>query len=420
MNKLTSLVISLLWGVTAVAQTAKVDSSSMVTLRIDPENARGATVSQIFDEVEFIPLETTNESLFGKITQLKLTKSNYVIYDSDTKSVLIYTKAGKFVAKINAAMLKGDDESKEPTNFFGFRITGEEGKEQISISASKNIFFFDLNGKLIQKKLAKDYPPIRNHAFSDPNYSAKPSNLKVEGKDSTYYEISLFNKDKEIANYLPFSISRYRNDQFLGGSNSNTSGIYDFGVKNKLFYIRYYDYNIYTITPEKLSLTYRLIFPAVNSLPLDFTINEIYKGQKMSFIQKNSKVFYGVGDTYQFGNLLFFKMRSFAYDRSLKSSFIYDLKTGELTSIKDLEPDKLSFYLPITDAGANYDYHNYGMHLYNEGYLYTSYSSLAMFTFKEQSIGKNPQYSAVLTDYFKTQNRKSNPVLIRLKPKNVN
>ena len=418
MNKLTLIVIFLLWGITTTAQTAKVDSSSMVTLRIDPESARGATVSQFFDEIEYIPLETTSESLFGKINQLKLTKNNYVIYDFDTKSVLIFNKAGKFVAKINATMLKSDEESKEPTNFFGFRIINIDGQEQIAISAAKNIFFFDLNGKLIQKKLTKDYPVDRTYSFSNANRYAKASHLKIDGKDSTYYEISLFNNGNEIGNYLP--IKRIKGDIYMPGSNTNISGVYNYGIENKFFYTSPYHFNIYEITPEKLSLAYRIILPAANSLPSDFLTNEIYNGQKMPFLQKNNQLAFGIGDTFKFGNHLFFKFRSMALNGSKNNALIYNLKTGELTSIKDLEPDKLSFYLPVTDAGAYYDYTMNGMHLYSEGYLYTSYSSLAMFTFKEQSTGKNPQYNATLTDYFKTQSRKSNPVLIRLKPKTAN
>ncbi|HEY0669813.1 MAG TPA: hypothetical protein VGD22_16645, partial [Sphingobacteriaceae bacterium] len=77
----------------------------------------------------------------------------------------------------------------------------------------------------------------------------------------------------------------------------------------------------------------------------------------------------------------------------------------------------LSSFLPVTDAGAFYDFANKGFHLYKEGYFYTSYSSLAMFTFKEQLGDKNKKFSPEMHEYFKTQDRKSNPVIIQLKPK---
>lgn len=80
-------------------QEGKVDSSGMVTLRIDPQSARGANVSQVFDEVKFIPLETTKESLFGSIYDLRIVKNQFILFDQDTKAVLIFGRDGKFKGK---------------------------------------------------------------------------------------------------------------------------------------------------------------------------------------------------------------------------------------------------------------------------------------------------------------------------------
>lgn len=414
MNKLTlTLFISIfLLGITTYGQTAKVDSSSMITLRIDPESARGATVSQIFDDVEFIPLETTKESLFGGISQLSLTKDYFVIFDYDTKSVLIFKKDGKFHAKINADLMKSEEESKNDNAFYGFQLVTSGTQEQIMTRTSKYTYYFDLNGKLVQKKLSKEVKYEPSTAFADPNRLAKLGYLKIEGKDSTNYEVAIFNKGKEVANYFPFSLDRYKNDQYM-----SSPRIYSSSNGNELFFVRPYNFNIYKITPDKLSLAYRLIFPAMNSLPADFMTNDSYKNKRMVYFQKNDQVFYTLSDTYKIGDFLLLKMRSMRFDKNKKDALIYNLGTGEITSIKDIEPDSLSSFLPITDAGAFYDYQNRGMHLFSDQIFYTSYSSLAMFTFKEQSAGKNPQYNAVLSNYFKTQTKKSNPVLIRLKPK---
>lgn len=414
MNKLTStlFIFFLTFGITVYGQVAKVDSSTMVTLRIDPENAKGATVSQIFDEVEFIPLETIKESLFGSISQLSATKEHFVIYDYDTKSVLIFTKNGKFHAKINADLMKSEEDSKNENSFYGFQLVTSGTQEQIMTHTSKYVYYFDFNAKLLQKKLSKDVKYEQFNTFTNPDYLIKQGYLKTDGKDSTYHEIAIFNKDKEIAKYFPFSLDRYKNDQYMGSSK-----IYNSGNGNDFFYGRPYDFNIYKITPDKLSLAYRLIFPASVSLPADFMTNESYKNKRLEYFQKNDQIFYSLSDTYKIDNLLFLKMRSWGFDKNKKDALIYNLSTNEITSIKDIEPDSLSSFLPITDAGAFYDYQSRGMHLFKDQNFYTSYSSLAMFTFKEQSAGKKPHYNAVLSNYFKTQNKKSNPVLIRLKPK---
>src|SRR5690606_21767460 len=71
-------------------------------VRIDPQSAKGGKVLDIFDSVSYIPLETTKESQFGEINQLIVTEENYIILDNRTTNcILIFTKDGKFKAKIN-------------------------------------------------------------------------------------------------------------------------------------------------------------------------------------------------------------------------------------------------------------------------------------------------------------------------------
>ncbi|WP_448633144.1 hypothetical protein [Pedobacter panaciterrae] len=88
-----------------------------------------------------------------------------------------------------------------------------------------------------------------------------------------------------------------------------------------------------------------------------------------------------------------------------------------MTSIADIEPDSTSQFLPITDLASQYDFTNKGFHIVTPECFYTSYSSLTLFTAKEQNEDKNRKYNAALTEYFKTQNKKSNPIIIQLKPK---
>lgn len=70
-----------------------------ITLRLDPLDSSGGTASKIFDEVNCIPLETTKESLFGKIDRLEVIDKCLIILDDNTNSILIFDKKGKFHAK---------------------------------------------------------------------------------------------------------------------------------------------------------------------------------------------------------------------------------------------------------------------------------------------------------------------------------
>jgi hypothetical protein len=385
----------------------------MRTLRIDASAARGAAASQIFEEVKFIPLETTKESVFGSIHQLRIADNNYVIWDYDTKAILIFDKEGKYKTKINASKIEKDPADKESQTFYGFTLVPENNTQLILLVAGKDFYYFDLDAKLVRKVKKGDVELYQGgHKFSDGtelrgHYSEK------EDKDSTYYEVALLKDKKMIEGYFPFSINRYKTDQFFSGGESITN----YGVKDEYFFVNFYEYNIYKITSKKVFLNYRIIFPAVNSLPADFKDNPIYKGKRHEYFQKNTKLYYSVGNTYQIGDNLYFKVNNFTWGPNERKAFIYNLKSNAITSVSDIEPDSLSQFLPVTDAGVYHDFASKGFQLFDGKHFYTSYSALALFNFKEQNEGKGRKYDSALTEYFKTQNKKSNPVIIQLMPK---
>ncbi|WP_214229405.1 6-bladed beta-propeller [Pedobacter sp. B4-66] len=408
---LCSLITCILSYGQIMGQASKVDSSQMTTLRIDPLAARGAAVSQFFDEVTFTPLETTKESLFGAIQQLKMTDEHYVVYDGETKAVLIFTKAGKYVAKINASKFEKDPDVKDQS-FYGFNIVKEDDKQTIQIRAGKQVYYFDFSGKLIKKvpvpkeKNYTNYKKFSDGTVIDQNF------LEKDEKDSTYYYLSLIKDNKRVESYFSYKTEdRKGDDRWHGGR------VYDYGNPDEFLFIKNYQYNIYKLTSSKLSLAYQIFFPAANSLPMDYGTNPVYKGKAFDYYEKNRDAFYEMTNSYLHFNNLYFQVRNFNWSRDEKKAFIYNLKTTELTSIADIEPDSISQFLPVTDLASQYDFTNKGFLIVNPEYFYTSYSSLTMFTAKEQNEEKNRKYDAVLTQFFKTQNKKSNPVIIKLKPK---
>ncbi|WP_448105460.1 6-bladed beta-propeller [Pedobacter panaciterrae] len=410
---LSSLIICIFSYGYAVAQASKIDSTGMVTLRIDPNSARGAAVSQFFDEVIFTPLETTKESLFGSINSLKIAGDNYVIYDWETKAVLIFTKAGKYVAKINANKIEKDPKVKDQS-FYGFNIKKEDGQVLIEISSGKQIYYFDLTAKLVKKvpivkDKQKDYTNYKK--FSDGTIIDQAF-LEESGKDSIYYNVSILKDGKRVESYFPYRTADHKGDERWHGGR-----VYDYGNPDEYLFVKNFYYNIYKLTAKKLSLAYRILFPASNSLPMDYDTNPIYKGKGYDYYEKNRDVFYDLANSYLHFNNLYFQVRNWNWSRDEKKAFIYNLKTTELTSIADIEPDSTSQFLPITDLASQYDFTNKGFHIVTPECFYTSYSSLTLFTAKEQNEDKNRKYNAALTEYFKTQNKKSNPIIIQLKPK---
>ena len=411
--KLLLALVLLFLSDTLLAQ-GKIDSSEMVTLRIDPENATGANVSQLFDEVRFIPLETTKESLFGRIDGMRVIKGKFVIWDNDTRAILIFGGNGKFLSKLNARNIQDEETETEKSagnrGIWGFSLFPENGDTLIAVRGSKNYFLFDTDGRKVKKVAARDYQDLNDYRFQDKLTSLRTFYSFAKDKDSIRQEFALI-RNKDTVGYFPFPANRYEKDEFWDGSS-----VYNSGIDNEVFFHLLYSNNIFRIRPSGVFLAYRVIFPAANSLPADFFTNPAYIRKRGQYFERNPKTFFGMNSIYQFGDFLYMQMRSFSWNKGQKKAIIYNLKTSELFSVQDLKPDSLSFYLPVTDAGAFYDFQNNGF-WFSDNCLYTSYSSLAMFNFKEQLGDKNKVFPAVLQEYFKTENKKSNPVLIQLKPK---
>lgn len=393
------------------AQGEKIDSSNVVTLRIDPQTARGAAVSQIFDEVKFVPLETTKESLFGQISQFKVVNNLYLIYDYDTKAVLIFAPDGKFLTKIDGSKLQSDKNDKEKAQFYGFNTEKEDDENYIIIFTPNNVQYFNFSGKFVKKKPNKDYKYSNESKFED-GTTVKQNFYLKKGVDSTFYQLGLARKKTlDTVAYFKNDKNKFSNDDYYSYPNFYKANG-DFG-----FYIDSYSYDIFKVTSQKVSLAYKLIFPALNSLPSDFMTNPIYIKKRSEYFDRNKKVFIGIGAPYLLGDNLYLKMSTMHWDKDQKRNVIYNLKTSETISFQDLEPDSLSSFLPITDSGFGYDFESRGFLAFEDGKFFTSYSALAMFTFKERSAGKDIAYPPLLTNYFKTNDRRSNPVLIILKPK---
>jgi hypothetical protein len=394
----------------ALSQEGKIDSSHTVTLRIDPQSARGAAVSQIFDEIKFVPLETTKESLFGNIAELKIAKNNFLIYDYDTKAVLLFDSFGKYKTKIDATKLQTDKDDKQKAVSRGFTLTKEGNTDYIAVYTPNNVQYFTFEGKFVKK--IKNFNYFSRLSFENGDVEIKPFINIKKGKDSTLYMVVTINKKtKDTLAYFKVDTKFFEKDDWYGDDPITKY------ADNEAFFTNYYDYRLYKLKADKMELTYKFILPAINTIPKDFKTNPLYVKKRFEYFEKNKKMIHGIGNSYLIGDNLYLKLSNIFWDKDQKKSLIYNTKTSELLSFQDLEPDSLSSFLPITDSGFGYDFENRGFLAYEDQRFYTSYSALAMFTFKERSAGKTTKYPPLLENYFKTGDRKSNPVIVILKPK---
>ncbi|MEC3878157.1 6-bladed beta-propeller [Parapedobacter sp. 10938] len=390
-------------------QESPVDTSTIRTLRIDPTTASGGNMSQVFDEINFIPLETTKESVFGDIGQLEVTESLFIVFDHDTKCILLFDRKGKYKTKIDVGKVIGGRLSPEDIDVYGFELYKKSSDYMIEIRTASNVYVFDTNAKQIDH-----YNRNSNAHISTQEYIFKDSVKLVsyyqnkKSEDKALYGYALLKNTQVLGKYFEIDTGKYsKTGDFAVGGPS----FIETDNPEVLHAVRYYDYNIYQITSKGISIAYTLVFPSTNTIPYDFNRNKKYLGKKLDYFFKNPENIFGIGYTYQIGKYLYVKCGSLSANIRRNGSFVYDLENDYLISLNRLDPDSLSHHLPVIGRWDN-DFKKY-----DGQYLYASLSSLELFSYHEQVRMKGYNYPAAMQNYFKNGDKKDNPVIIQLKPK---
>jgi hypothetical protein len=405
---------------TKAQKVIPVDSSHVETLRIDPSNAVGGVASDFFTDIKYIPLETTDESLFGSISQLEVTDDYYIILDHNTHSILIFTKTGKFHAKIKSVQGSG-------SNYIWSFCVNKWTKQIIFTKDSyKNLSYADYNGKVVKtvklggENQAKDELSVAQYYFIAPDKAISTGWFNTMDSTDKYYKtyskslIHYSDDNKKVyAQGLQFSKddAQMAQDIISSGMGPVTAS----GTDSVYFYAKPYEYAIYSITPNTIKKAYKFIFPLFSSLPLDFISNREYDKKRLEYIQKHGDAIFCISNTFLSGDNLMFRTATWGTDNK-EDNLIYNLKTSTLIAYKHIAQDEKSYHLPIYDQ-SGWTFNNTGLLACTNGTIYTSVSSLGMFKAHEAAAELKPQYSPLLAEYFKKGSRKDNPVILELKLK---
>jgi len=385
-----------------------VDSNYYISIRIDPANAMGGTVSDVFREVEYIPLETTAESLFGRVSQLEIMNGYYIILDHDKNAIFIFTAAGKFHAKI-----KG----KPNVRLFNFLVNKWTNQIIFSNDNYQSMTYCDIDGKVIKNEknwLPNEGPVIYLFThFTSPDQliSFFPyRDIDPSAKDYRSYSRSLLRFGRPVLSTgMPYTAKEGKVDVTTSGIGPLTA----FGKDTTFFFAKPYDYNIYTVTPHNIQLTYKFIFPQQLSLPPDFLTNPAYDLKRINFVNRNKGLIFCLSNCYQMGSNLFFQVNSASTTQ--ESNLLYNLKSGDVVAFKHILPDAMSYYLPVYDNSSS-QFDNLGFLFCDGTAVYTSLSSLIMFKAKAENKEK-VEWPDRLKRYFDKGSAKDNPVIVRLKVK---
>lgn len=390
-------------------------------LHIDPAQAYGGSVSDYFDSVEYIPLETTRESILGEIKNIVITDSSIVAYDYDTNCILFFTKSGKFITKIKEGNVH------EPPYI------------SISYDRANKIILANLYDPSTAKAKTKYYSlvgipqeavsitieleqtemlPLGNGYFVVRKGCYLPQGEKA--KDSIYNLIEIYKGNKLYKSFLPLNPKVTPAPCTWGLGFVRPISV----IEDGSFYVSTpLDYYVYKINKDTAIKMYQFVFPANRSFSQKTMNNNnehFIDSMRVAVFNDFSRIII-VSNIFYHKNFLFFKINPLRIlqhqgsENDNQYNFIYDTLSQKLVSIERISPDETTSYLPMLDKYGS-RVKSEGL-LFENGYFYSDISSLQMFAAKEATKDKTPQYPPVLQEYFKTQNRKSNPVIVRMKLK---
>lgn len=118
-----------------------------IVISIDENIPETSVLDSFFESIEYIPLETNEESMIHTITRFELIDERIVIFDKPGQSVLVFSSEGKFLHRIGKMGTGVND-------FLDIReIAIDESKKTVALFDQKQfaVLEFDIEGNFIDK-----------------------------------------------------------------------------------------------------------------------------------------------------------------------------------------------------------------------------------------------------------------------------
>ncbi len=389
-------------------------------LYFQPEFAGGAPASKVFEEINYIPLQTTKKSLFGRIKKLIVQDDYYIIWDDDTNPICFFDKTGTFIKKYRPpkCIIQSIQLNKNKNALF---ISGKNKHynfsqteiEKMMEDHTNNSFarfawsgYYDLNDvrkKQVQELKGFSISLVSPTIFNNGQWAFSYVAANKKWSNDTAYEVNVYNDQTITRQYFPYS--KMADKVYYQSSRASFYPTPDSVI---LLFTHPYQYSIYQLTKDTTSVLYKLILPLEISLPQSFFSGTFKtKNDVQQFKMQNRSLVWGIYDLYRLKHYLFF---SLDYDRNRRErDFLYDESTKRFYSTSKIKEDSANCYLPVLPYGVQYA---------DENYLYSSVSSAALISNMATYKNMEPKYSSVLEKFFQQITAQYNPIIIQLKPKN--
>lgn len=391
--------------------------SQLTKIYLHPKAAGNGKQSQFVDSIRFIPLEIEKGVQIVSYNNITITEKYFLIIDYPNKTVLVYSRSGSFVKKINYKKL-GENfypSYQEHTNeivFFGnnknYQLTPKDQlKVRLDWNNPRNKKYFkkySIDLKDTSFSIKKDIPEqndiIQANQLYDDLYCQGRITTSSLFKDSLDHELKLYKNNQLIKGYFPYN--HINETRYLYTEEST------FPIPSDTAYIKYftrpYCDTIYKMVKDSLFPSYQVVLPLENSLPPSFYTKPFKnKTERENFNRNNGWMLhqvYGFYETPKFIHLIIGYLSN--YD-----SYIYHKQTGVTYKTKNIKADSSHYNLQLL---ADFNI------IRKDNRLYKTQKAGDLITFFKQN--KNVAVPKELEEFLKSNPPANTPIIVEFKLKN--
>lgn len=388
------------------------------TIYLDPSSAIGTSVSQLFSEVKYIPLETTKESAIGSISRMIVTDRLIIILDWPNSAILFFDKSGRFLSKY---VDKTNEIQSLELNRFTNSILIQTVKKRYSFTNKEE---FELaTGMIAGSKYFGLYECSLNNkdtfrfvSIPDFKYSAYKiaplhgnkflASLVLTDEsfpDKMDYELKVISHNKIEETFFPYNLKRYtpyylqfRNIAFFNSANDSA-----------IYFTRPWHYEIYVFQNNKISAKFKFVFPLSQTLPVEFLDGDLSTENNREVLRKK---YQGVVEeiipvTYEKNHLLFWLSTLQPNNMLDKKLYLLEINSNTLLYTRKITADSLSYNLPV----------NLNWTLYGDASGFYSYiSAFDLLRAAKNNTMESSKLPSDLKRFLEKNDSKVNPVIIQV------
>jgi hypothetical protein len=344
-------------------------STQTINLTKGLKNDRKINLSEIATNIEYIPLETTENSYIGNIKQVKFCNGFIFILDSKAKVIQIFNKKGEYINKINKCG-KGPGEYLNP---YGLEVDKNDTSIFI-FDRSYKLIKYSFKGELVKEWMLTETNSLAFTALNDSFFvflTTYPRNAFNDG-----YHLSVYNNDFKL-------LDRFIKKDILDKENAFSMSVTgNFILEHYCDTLTYWEQKqdiVYKIVDNKaIYPQYKIIYP--NPMPLN--------GKSVDKVKYNS--LFGFIETY---NYMFF----WGNYNNAPFRTVYSKKTKQIVTISLKYADQLNYGF-INDIDGGYPF--YPDNATSDGKLFCVFS---LFELKQFLAKKNNTKTKVISEQKRTE-----------------